>query len=242
MKKKMLIFILLVLFTSTNVYAISDAYYTNLNGVELSKEEYDFLSEFYFEGYQDYMTREDYTEFYNSHIMNGNIKINTISLNNNSSSRTTNYYETNMKLLKMSSSCSTNCFIATTLTWKTNPSVRSYDHIGAYFYNTSIDGTVDSKLYNNENIIYSSYSSKTSCGIDFIYKLPTNNSSIEVVNSFYVKKSGTVNVSYQHAKKSISLKNSKKYSFSGVGYGGVYDFTNSVSSYYDAMSGLSQSF
>ena len=45
-------------------------YYTNSNNVNFSKEEYEFISNFYFEGYQNYMTEEDYKEFKKSNIMN----------------------------------------------------------------------------------------------------------------------------------------------------------------------------
>lgn len=243
MKKILLIIITLLCFENVRVYALNNTmeYYTNNNGVTFTQEEYDFLSDFYFLGYQNYMTQSDYNNFIESDIMNGTI--NSVLYDfSNPIGRTTNSLETQMKLLKMSSSCSTTCVIATTLIWKSNPSVRSYDHIGALLNNTSLIGGIDSKLYYGTNVIYPSYSSVSTNGVDSIFKLPNTASSIKVVNTFTIQRQGSVNVSYQHAKNSISLTNSKLFSYSSSGYGGVYNFDSSVRNYYDAMNGLQQRF
>ncbi len=132
--KYMLLFCLLT--TSLLVGDVSAAesnFYTNKNGVSFTGKEYKFISDFYFDGYQDYMTYNDYEKFLASNIMKGEIK--TITLDDYSNSRSLEY-ETKMKQLKLSSSCADDCFVVTTLIWKVIPAVKSYDLIGAYFDNT----------------------------------------------------------------------------------------------------------
>lgn len=43
---------------------------------------------------------------------------------------------------------------------------------------------------------------------------------------------------YQHAKSEVTLSQSKNYSFSSSGKGGVFDFANSVWPKYDDMQGV----
>ncbi len=240
--KKNIILIIMGMFifcTTSNVLAQESYYYKNKNDVLFSYENYKFISEFFFEGYQEYMSQEDYNVFISSNIMNGEIVINDTS---SQSTRTIDFLETNMKKLKIASSCSDTCFIATTLTWKTNPTIRSYDHIGAVISNTSFVGSTDFRMYSGNSIVNPVFTNKISNGIDAIFKLPKTNEEISIINTFTINRKGTVNVSYQHAKNTISLSKSKKYSFSTNGYGGVYKFDSTVKSYYDAMSGLTQSY
>ena len=62
MKKIVGVLILLVVIFSLNknVYAEESIYYTTTNGIELTEEEYHFLTEFYWDGYPDIMTEEQY--------------------------------------------------------------------------------------------------------------------------------------------------------------------------------------
>lgn len=55
---------------------------------------------------------------------------------------------------------------------------------------------------------------------------------------FKYKGSGYIYGSYQHAAKSATLAESRKYTFSPYGKGGVFDFESSVSDKYDAMGGV----
>lgn len=236
MKKIFFVFALLLLFSSfINVEASEITGYTNKYGVFFSNEEYDFISDFYFEGYQDYMTQDDYTNFINSDIMNGDIKTEVSDMNDISRSL---IYETQMKQLKVSSSCSSDCYIAIILTWKSFPAVRSYDLIGAYFNGTSLIGNVRASMLYDSSSVSPVYSTTSANGVSSTFKLPSNANSLVFKQEFRVSKSGSLNASYQHARKSISLANSKKFSLSKNGYGGVFSFQESVRSYYDAMSGL----
>jgi len=71
MKTKIIFLMLLVMFVSINNVSAEEQYYNNKYNVTLTKEEYDFLSKFYWEGYQEDMTLEDYQEFIKSDIING---------------------------------------------------------------------------------------------------------------------------------------------------------------------------
>lgn len=210
-------------------------YYTNPKGVNFSREEYSFISNFYFEGYQDYMTLEDYEQFVNSNIMNGEIKIAVLDETNKTRSLT---YETPMKILKVSSSCSTDCVVVTSLIWKSKPAVKSYDHIGAFFNNTSLTDSVKTYLLSGNTYVSPSYTISNSNGIAAAIKLPNTNDSLNIVQQYSVKRSGSINVSYQHARKSISLANSKRFIISRNGYGGVFDYEEAITNHYDAMGGL----
>ncbi len=68
--------------------------------------------------------------------------------------------------------------------------------------------------------------------------MPVAATSITAVQYYTVSKAGSVYASYQHAISNISLTNSKKYTISRQGYGGVLLFDSSVNSYYDGMSGV----
>ena len=47
-----------------NVYA--EVYYTNANGVVFDQNQYNYISELYWDGYQNYMTQNDFNMLYNN--------------------------------------------------------------------------------------------------------------------------------------------------------------------------------
>ena len=49
-----------------NVYA--EVYYTNANGVVFDQNQYNYISELYWDGYQNYMTQNDFNMLYNNDI------------------------------------------------------------------------------------------------------------------------------------------------------------------------------
>lgn len=237
--KKICIAILFILtFACLDVNA--ETFYTNANGVEFSEKEYSFISDFYFEGYQDYMTISDYQEFINSNIINGNISIQEkYDYNHNilipyaSSS-----HETASKILKLSSSCSEDCTINVTVTWKKVPLTKTYDLIGAYFENTHLKQLISSKMYYGGNTSSPIENTTKNNGFSSTFKIPNTNDTISIMQTYKVSKNGRLYVSYQHAKNSVSLAESRKYEFSRSGYGNVFKFDDSVMSKYDAMQGL----
>lgn len=230
--KKIIFLLILVGFTS-NVYA-KEKYYENNNGVELTKEEYDFLSLMYWEGSQDFMTKEDYEKFIGSNIMNGIITI-------KESSEIVPYGVTTSdkeKTLKIVSSCITNCTISVTATWKVMPAVKSYDVMGAYLEGTSLINNPTTRITTNLGVNSSNEIKKFSNGFGVSIKLPKYGTSLIINQEFVVSKNGTVYASYQHAKSPISLANSRNYALSRSGYGGVFKFSGTAANTYDRMSGV----
>lgn len=237
--KKCLAILLTTFFLSIPSVFAKDTFYTNNYGVEFTEEEYNFISMFYFEGYQDYMNQERYESFIESDIMNGNIQ----TVSSEDIPNITPYatmHETNAKVIKISSSCDTECTVSTTLTWKNTPTVKSYDVIGAYLKGATykndtlltILATSSTTQFPSDNIIKSN-------GVATSMKLPNDSTGLKINQSFETSRSGTVNSSYQHAKRTSTSAKSKQFSFSEAGFGKVFLFNDSVKDYYDAMGGVS---
>lgn len=236
-----LIALLSMISFNSNAMALEDReiYYTNDYNVSFTKDEYDFVGEFYFDGYQNIMRQEDYNYMIDNDLMNGNIQITEISDENVLLPRASVSYATGSKRLKLSSSCSTTfCSMTLNLTWLVSPNVRSYDLIGAY------SPTSNNLIFSNSRIYYDGEVrqyveyKQESHGISATMKLPSPGEDIVIVFTFKASPGTKVYASYQHAKKSISLANSRKYSFNTGGYGNVFLFDESVSDYYDAMRGV----
>ena len=73
-KSKLILLSLLCLsfFSSFTLVSAKEIYFTNDNGVSLTKEEYDFLTKMYWDGYQKMMTKEEYQRFDDNNIMDNN--------------------------------------------------------------------------------------------------------------------------------------------------------------------------
>lgn len=210
-----------------------EVYYSNVNNVELTKEEYDFLSKMYWDGYQAIMTKEDYNYFVQSNMINGvfDSKIYNYNLARGVS------HTTSSKNLKISKSCTSGCDISVVLTWLVNPTIRSYDVVGAYFDGVSLIRMGDTKVVSSSSVNSFSLNNQSNNGIGASIKLPTY-SNIVISQSYKVSSGGTVYASYQHAVKNISLSQSQNYTFSTNGYGRVLNFASSVRGYYDNMQGV----
>ncbi len=219
----------------SGVYA-KEIYYTNEKGVSFTKEEYEFLSMMYWEGSQDLLSEDDYNKFIKSDIMNGTINIKEIKDNN------IVLYGTSIndgsKSLKIASSCSSNCYVSLTTNWTASPSIRSYDVIGAYLENTSLVNDVSTTVSSTSGTRSSQEIKKFNNGFGVSISLPISGSSIVVNQTFRVNKGGHIYASYQHATRSITLADSKNYTLSRYGYGGVFKFSGIASSIYDRMNGV----
>lgn len=222
-------------FNINNVKAL-ETFYKNKNGVTLTKEEYDFLSQMYWNGYQSLMTLDDYEEFKNSKVMNGQIEVKELNYNNYIVPYGTSIYYGD-RTLKIFKSCSSTCLISVTLQWTGNPTVRSYDVMGAYIENTSFVDTPRTLLVSTNSTTTITDLKKANNGIGSSFKLPSG-SNIKVNQTFRVKSGGHVYASYQHAKSTSTLAKSKDYIFSKFGYGSVFKFSSSSENIYDAMPGV----
>ena len=120
-------------------------------------------------------------------------------------------------------------------------SIRSYDVIGAYLNGINLTSVPITAAAGTSERVTSNEIVKSNNGFGVSIKLPSTGSDMDVLQYFRVTTGGTIYGSYQHAKSEISLANSKKYTISRSGYGGVFLFNNSVKSHYDQMAGVSLS-
>lgn len=138
------------------------------------------------------------------------------------------------RTLRIFKSCSSDCLISVILNWTSNPNLYSY---GAY-----IEGTL---FTNNPTTTVATSSSKNvvtdlkkiSNEIGSSFKLPSG-SNITINQLFRVNTGDHVYASYQHAISNSTLAKSKDYTFSKLGYGNVFQFSNSSKGLYDAMNGV----
>lgn len=233
--KKIYIILLLTFILIGDVNA--EEYYQNSYGVSLTKDEYNKISEFYWEGYQDYLSIEDFNFLKNNGLFENEIKTAKF-VDNNYNLFSLAEHTTANKSLKMSSSCSSNCLISITLNWINLPKIRSYDILGAYLDKTSVIQANGVIVETNNGRSNYQITKKTTNGIGTSFKLPTNVTYLNISQTLIVEKKGAIKASYQHAKKTISYDNSKKYSFSKSGIGGVFSFDTGIQDYYDCMNGV----
>ena len=237
-----LFFVMMVCFIGINT-AKAESYYTNEYGVSFTKEEYNFFSKMYYEGYQETMTPEERAKYPESNLDIN--KIETVSYTDYSfdPSRITtkgNYHETQAKILQISKFSDTLTTISITATWKYSPNVRSYDIIGAYLSNVNMIGNPVTRVSSTEGLTSPSATISSSLGFGSVVKLPATAGNIVVNTTFEIIGSGTVFGSYQHAKSTISLANARSFSISYSGLGNVFYFSNmNIRAKYDAMQGVS---
>lgn len=220
-----------------NVFAANkeNIYYKNENGVNLTTEEYNFLSQLYWDGYQKLITVEEYQNLKSLNIFQNEIETKYLVESNMRSTS----ISTPKKILKVSKSCSSDCIISTTVTWKTNPVTRSYDVIGAYLNGTRLtNNPITNVISSTQKDVFKDTNFQIN-GFGQSIKIPSSGNNIIINQSFKVHSNGVTFISYQHAKKKISLQNSNKYVISSDGYGRVFKFENSISSIYDGMQDLS---
>ena len=240
MKTKIIFLMLLVMFVSINNVSAEEQYYNNKYNVTLTKEEYDFLSKFYWEGYQEDMTLEDYQEFIKSDIINGEFE--SFELDESKKQCIVPYdtsHETDSKIIKISKTCTTICQISVVVTWKTILNTKSYDVIGAYLEGINIVGKPSTRAKTSKESNTSSDVRNFNNGFGTSILLPSSGNEYIISQTYNVSKGGIVHASYQHAKKAISLVNSKNYTISSSGYGGVFSFSGTALNVYDKMGGVS---
>ena len=226
-----------------NAESNNDIYYTNPNGISLTEKEYNYTKTMFNEHFLEIMNQEDYEFIKRSNVNDSEVEI-TIKEPDYIQSRTSSYVETQAKRLAISKSCTNSiCTVIMTNTWKYEPKVKSYDVMGAKFSNTSRydDGYAAIWKVNGTNHVCSEYVTNAN-GIGCSYKLPSDSTAdIYTYMTFEVYETGgLVYGSYQHATSSVTLSQSKNYTFSLGGYGNVFLFnTTKAKDSYDGMGGVS---
>ena len=129
-------------------------------------------------------------------------------------------------------------YISLVNTWLIDPSVTSWDVIGAY-----LDG-VELKAHSHTYVSTTNYTyyfenlQTESDGLGNSVKLPDTGSDMIINMDFTVSRGGTVYGSYQHATEDTTLANSKLYNIDFSGYGNVFDFYGTALDLYDEMPGV----
>ncbi len=238
MKNKCYIFLMCIIsilcFSNQKVFAKS-IYFINSNGVSLSKDEYSFLQEFFWDDYPNLITLKEYNSYVQDGIFNSRIESVT---NNNTYLPLSQSFSDKNKTLKISKVCPSDCTISITATWNNVPSVRSYDVMGAYYENTTLLSTPVTRVSTTSQTVTSDEMKTSSNGFGISFKIPDTGTNLVISQVFKVKSGGYVRASYQHAMSSISLSNSKNYTISSTGYGGVFKFSGVAADIYDRMSGV----
>lgn len=238
----LLLAVLCVFGITKNVYA-EEVYYTNPNGVELTREEYEFLTTFYNGVYPTIMTRDMYDRFVESDLINSEVEIISytepqLPLLNPGIPPTSQSHSTPYKTVQISSGCTTDkCYMDIQATWHVSPSVRSWDNIGAYLDGVNLISHDGTYVYSTSGINW--YSNlKTTNGVGNSVKLPDTGENIIVDMAFTVGRGGTVYGSYQHAMQTTTLANSQNYTLDILGYGAVFLYNGTAIGIYDGMNGV----
>ncbi len=238
MRKILKLLIVFISFIAVQVYAKEVTYYTNDNNVSFTKEQYEFFSSMFYEGYQDLVTQQEF-DSYSEIEMNPNIVNTKYFITQPLIQPFSTSISTTAKTLKIStSSSSTRAYVGVTATWKNDPNVRSYDLMGAYLSGVNLIGSVTTRVSYSSGSTGSNEIKNFDNGFGVSIKLPSSGSNVVVSQSFSTTFGGTIYASYQHATSYISLANSKCYTIGKNGYGNVFVFNNGMGSKFDAMTGV----
>ena len=235
MKKFFMLLLVTVFAFNVTKVAAEEIFYENDKGVTFTKEEYDYITYMFWDGFQDEMTEADYDKYIDYNLINSSKKGKVFY--EPPVTRAT-YIEDRAARLEISYACDSSCFVSVTYTWKGNPTVRSYDVMGAYLYNTSLIGSPTTYLSSTQGgQVFTNYR-MFSNGFGISIQLPQYASDLRINQNFRVEEQGTVYASYQHAMRNISLANSQNYTLSRVGYGNVFNFSGVAANTYDRMNGV----
>ncbi len=220
-----------------------EVYYTNSHGVSLTEEQYNFLTELHFDGYQEYITEATHNKYLSMGLYDEKVTKKVIEdFDDTGNSLNGTLHETTAKRLELAYACGGNrCTMATTAEWKGTPRIISYDVIGSYLYgNLTRLSTPITYLYWSGNTI--EFTDRVYSGNGYGCTALLQNSSVNMIVAqdvdIRVDGSGTFYSSYQHATKRITLETSKKYTTGFGGYGGVFFFYGSAVGVYDQMAGV----
>lgn len=280
-RKKIALFLLIAtMFFPSSILAKENnlTFYTNMNGVELTKEQYSNLNKVFDEDTIATLTEQQINYYKNNSnlsktentkyirtdnyydnngnlissedtIVNENDALSFIKSQNEGISILGSSHQTTMKKLTISLVTTHSVkTITITNTWLSIPSTKSYDVIG--FRNgtgtsLSISSVSGYQNYDGNVISYKNGGDnykepKGGCGIsmnivDSVSSSLSNGMTVTIWNNATTY---TAYGTYQHAQSNVTLAQSKNYTISSSGLGGVLDFENSVKGYYDGMQGV----
>lgn len=232
--------VILIILSVESVFAKEDSTYQNKNGVIVSEKEYQFINDFYGDEYFSNMTLDQYKWIEDLNIDTSEVEVKEVkNEDGNSIMPLLESFNDIDKKIKIVKSCSADCIIVLKNQFLSNPTIRSYDVIGARLSGTSlINNSIETKISSSGGTVNSNELVLSNNGFGVSVKLPSSGTNIVVEQKFRVQRKGKVFGSYQHAKKNTSLENSKMYSINSLGYGSVFLFYGSVAGVYDGMHGV----
>lgn len=215
----------------------ASTYYTNTKNVNFTKEQYDFVSEMFYDGYQEVMEQADLDKMVELDLIGKPISKKTI----NDNLRSTSVYYGG-RTLGIVTACSSDCLVVLSAQWNGTPTIQSWDVIGMRYTNNvvinsinlaSVVGTGYSATYYTTSTQYQNQGN----GFGYSVKLGNSNN-LKISTSMYTEPGGTVYGSYQHAVETVSLATSKLYTISLGGYGSVFMFYGNAYGKYDGAPGV----
>ena len=248
MKKRgfwLLLVAIVVMGFTKNVYASGDVYYTTNNGIDLSREEYEFLSSFYGRPYVDIMTQDQYDEFIREDLLHSDVtyKTRTIkksALVNPGNMPRSTYNKEGPKYVQIGAAClPTKCIMSLVANWEDeDPGTTSWDVIGAWFDDVAYISHSHTYVSTSNTTAYFTNLKLEADGIGNSVYLPEEGTNFIINMAFSVTRGGTVYGSYQHAMEDTTLVNSQLYTLDFSGYGNVFDFYSTAVGVYDQMNGV----
>ena len=234
----------LMLVGISNVKA--STYYTSKNGVDFTKEQYDYISELYYDGYQDVMSQEDLDKIVDLGLIGTEVKRVTMDSDGLIGGKIINTRSTSVyyagRTLSIGSSCSTQCLVTLMAQWSCTPTIKSWDVIGFRVSNLTINSinlaSITGTGYSNT---YPSTDAQVfSNGFGYSIKLGNANN-LKITTSMYTQPGGVAYGSYQHAVENVSKATSQSYNIGLGGYGYVFHFTGNAYGKYDGAPGVYKS-
>lgn len=212
-------------------------YYTNQYGVKFTEKQYNFYTEMFYDGYQEFVTQDDLNKVISLDLVNQ--KVEKIILPDLESGLKGSQVTENGRTLTISKSCSSQCLYTLTASWSAIPGTNSYDVIGMRIKNATINTIGTMQLNSVGYSTSSSTPSKTTTnGFGYSVAVPPT-SSLVISTSCYTTTGGTAFGSYQHALSTITYNNSNLYYINSAGYGSVQDFYGAAWGVYDGANGVS---
>ena len=245
MKKVVKIFLTLVICFCVvlgidNVNA-KEVFYTNDKGFELTEDEYNFFKQVYGEKFvKKYLDEDVYSQY--SDIDFGTVQVTTKTsrqenANRFNPSRDNPIVYSTAKEVRMSKFCGILCRIVTTAEWYGEPSVKSYDDIGAYLNGPTRMAPPATAVYSSLSNGMDETTVYDSDGFGAVVLIPQGDDVI-VTQAFTYQGTGHIYASYQHAMSQSSLTIAQQFNIDIIGFGHVFDFYGDAFDIYDEMPGV----
>ena len=239
------IFAAAVMLIQKPVYA-EEYFYTNNNGVSFTEAEYNFFTNFFYEGYQKYMTQAMFDEYIEAGIDFENAEIDKVgmcvnsapnSMRNEEMMRDLTYYDTYSKSIEMGRTCGILCRVSSVVVWHGIPEVQSYDLMGSYLDGPTRISTPTTMVSSSAGGSFEDAMVYDTDGYGAVISLP-NEDDIIVSQSFAYTGNGLIFMSYQHSLTNVTLQEAQSFTIGLSGYGHVFIFDSSVSYMFDDMNGV----